>query len=75
MNVHEKPTPTGRRWIGIVRCLGGVFHDHCLVMTRDGLLYDPIGTAVGPDGRRIRLFGPEDIAFGLTFQRTTTRRT
>lgn len=61
--VHQKMPARRRRWIGIVP-LPGNFHDHCLVMSRGEILFDP--AQYGP--RVTRRFEPSDVALGLSFQ-------
>ena len=70
MTAHPTPPTKRRRWIGIVPFLGA-FQDHCLVMTRDGLLFDPV-PPVAVNGRLVRRFNPADVRSGLTFERVNT---
>lgn len=70
--LHRKLPVRRRRWIGIVPAPGD-FNDHCLVMERNNILFDPalcsdwlcsvpLPGALGP-----RLYRPENIAYGLSF--------
>jgi hypothetical protein len=68
--VHEKVPVRRKRWLGVIE-LPGMFTDHCLVMTGNELLWDPIlGMFEGVTlPRGLRVFTPENITYGLSFQR------
>jgi hypothetical protein len=68
MTVHPTPPVNRRRWIGIVPFLGA-FNDHCLVMSRDELLFDPVPPRESATGRSVRQFNPADVRSGLTFEK------
>ena len=75
MVVHAELPTHRRRWIGVVT-LPGAFNDHCLVMSHDRFLFDPVHYLehlTGQSDRHpsIRQFRPEDISYGLSF---TARR-
>ncbi len=48
MTVHCKPPTSRKRWIGIVQ-LPGWFQSHCLVMSRDEVLFDPAAAVLRRD--------------------------
>lgn len=67
--VVHRELPTRRaRWIGVVPGAGS-FNDHCLVMSRDEVLFDPGRVSTG-----VRSFGLEDVRIGLSFQSIKSRR-
>jgi hypothetical protein len=63
--VHRKvPLATCRRWIGVVP-MPGAFNDHCLVMDRGRVIFDP---TLEVDARPARLFGPHHVKSGFSFR-------
>ena len=46
------------------------FADHCLVMARDRVLFDPAVTLVAPMGLTLREWQATDVAWGLSFDRS-----
>lgn len=67
MVLHRNVPARRLRWIGVVP-LRGAFNDHCLVMSRDALLFDPSGPT--------DFFTADDVRFGLSFRaRSTTPNT
>jgi len=67
MAVHRSVPASRRRWIGVVP-MPGDFMNHCLVMSRETVLFDPATAAEG-----VRIFGLEDVRQALSFQSTTKR--
>lgn len=67
MVVHRTVPVARRRWIGIVQ-FAGVFNNHCLVMSRDEVLFDPVDPS--KHARRVRTFTASDIALGFSFKRS-----
>lgn len=76
--VHRKVPAARRRWIGIVRAPGH-FNDHCLVMDRGEVLFDPaadvgLGALAKMLGREnvptlsVTTWGPDDVDYGISFQ-------
>jgi hypothetical protein len=74
---EQVPVPR-RRWIGVVvieasRFARGhdepVFDDHCLIMSFDRLIFDPMCSVTPPPGMRLMDFRPTDITYGITFDR------
>jgi hypothetical protein len=78
------PVPR-RRWIGLVRSLHktaytlergqlvkadmAAFHDHCLVMARNRLLFDPSCSVRPPPGFQTLGHRPEHVSEGISFDR------
>jgi len=58
-----------RRWIGVVRAGGGHFEDHCLVMARDRVLFDPVCSVVPPAGSELLAHTPDAVSYGLTLDK------
>lgn len=58
--VHETVPVPVERWIGIVPRLGP-FQDHCVVMTQNEVLFDPVNDTWVPK------WHPNDISWGLSF--------
>ena len=70
--VHRKPPVRLRRWIGVI-VMPGDFQSHCLVMSRDEVLFDPARLELAdgstpPQERAVRRFGLESVGFGYSFQ-------
>ncbi len=61
---HRVPLAQVRRWIGIVP-MPGAFADHCLVLDRGRVIFDP---TLEVDARPVRLFGPHHVKFGYSFR-------
>ena len=60
---HTRRLPVERpRWIGVVP-FAGMFNDHCLVMSRGEVLFNPTG-----DSGLFRAFGPRDVKWGYSFR-------
>jgi hypothetical protein len=66
MITHAEPPTECLRWIGVIE-IPGHFNSHCLVMARDEHIFDP-STVARADGRQVRLFGPERVTLGLSFE-------
>jgi hypothetical protein len=73
--VHHGVPAARRRWIGVIRLPkpDAPFNDHCVVMTRDRILFDPADFAAHifdePDSSLVvRRWRPEHVAYGLSFQ-------
>lgn len=70
---HPKAPVDAERWIGVVP-IAGWFASHSLVMSRDAVLFDPMGDPLRsfrtPDGnpRVVKHWRPEDVRFGFTFE-------
>jgi hypothetical protein len=75
--IHRKVPVRKPRWIGVVATTG--WADHCMVMSWGRVLFDPTkdlrfaALAKILPGRqlprlRVRTWGPEDVAYGLSFQ-------
>jgi hypothetical protein len=49
--------------------IGGLeeFGDHCLVMSRGELVFDPSVSVKCPPGVMVNTFQPSEIAYGLSF--------
>lgn len=73
IRVCQARLPTHRsRWIGVCSPQRDKpFEDHCLVMSRDELLFDP--AAWKHALLKIWSYGPEDITYGVTFDRQRKR--
>ena len=66
--VHPSVPVPADRWIGIVPKEGD-FQSHCLVMSHEELLHDPArGIAEFERQQKVRIWGPDDVMFGLTFE-------
>jgi hypothetical protein len=70
--VHKSVPVNADRWLGIVPRPGWA-QGHCLVMAHDDLLFDP-ARAIGAldQSRRVRIWGPDDVAVGVTFASVPT---
>lgn len=71
--VHRKPPVRLRRWIGVI-VMPGDFQSHCLVMSRDEVLFDPARLELAdgtppPQERAVRRFGLDSVGFGYSFQK------
>jgi hypothetical protein len=66
MTVHTSPPVRRRRWIGVVE-LPGLFMDHCLVMSRATILFDPVDR--NAHERCVRTYSPAEVSCGFSFQR------
>lgn len=73
---EEVPVPK-ERWIGISTFTGDseddddeatVFGDHCLVMRRDDVLFNPNCTVVAPPGTKLLHPALDSITYGLSFE-------
>lgn len=51
------------------------FGDHCLVMARDAVLFDPMSVLEAPRGHTVPRPGLRDVTYGLTFESATTKET
>lgn len=71
MTVHRKVPAPRRRWIGIVK-FPGLFMAHCLVMSRDEVLFDPVDRT--RHERKVRTYSPADVSYGYSFSKVTKRR-
>lgn len=66
--IHPRPPTSERRWIGVVPGPAdgaAEFQDHCLVMSRNDLLFDPM--SLGPAGLASSFAQPRDIDYGIAF--------
>ncbi len=66
MVTHGDLPPEGR-WIGVIEM--GFGRDHCLLMADDQVLLDPTSDL----GLPVRMFGLEDLAYGVTFEKLTEK--
>jgi hypothetical protein len=60
ITIHPSPPTSERRWIGVVPA-AGVFNDHCLVMNRSEILFDPMSLR-----RNHSQHDPSEIDWGIT---------
>ena len=63
---HNRAPVRRRRWIGVIE-FPGLFMNHCLVMDRDEILFDPVDPT--RLARRVRTYTPADVGYAFTFQR------
>jgi hypothetical protein len=64
--LHPNPPRTERRWIGVVG-QPGIFNDHCLLMARGTLLFDPMEVPI--PGQELKRADPSNIEFGITIRK------
>jgi hypothetical protein len=72
MVTHRMLPARHRRWIAVIP-MRGHFNDHCIVMARDQLLFDPAavyGAGMYFRGLWVREFRPQDATYGLSFIKT-----
>jgi hypothetical protein len=71
LTFHEQVPADRRRWIGVCPDPKGswMLGDHCLVMSRDRLVFDPSVSVKRPPGMTVARFSPSDIAYGISFDR------
>jgi hypothetical protein len=69
LHIHGRVPAARRRWIGVVVVEGdrARFNDHCLVMDHDRLVLDPMCSVRPPPGTRLRIFHPNEISYGISF--------
>jgi hypothetical protein len=66
--LYHETTPVDRdRWIGVCPW-SGLFMGHCLVMSYSRVLFDPAVGVEAPPGMTTRTWGPEEVAYGLSFE-------
>lgn len=65
MLVHETPPWKHARWIGVIG-FPGHFNDHCVVMSKHEVLFDPVDKT--RHSRPVRAYAAEDISRGFTFE-------
>lgn len=68
---HEHVPVDLPRWIGVVPEFfdDNPYGDHCLVMSYDRLVFDPASSMVAPPGMKVKQFHPNQIVYGLSFER------
>lgn len=70
LTIHDEVPVARDRWVGVCPDPAGswMLGDHCLVMSRERLLFDPSVSVVQPPGRTLVRFGPEQVAYGISFE-------
>jgi hypothetical protein len=68
---HEQVPVPLRRWIGVVVVQDDCdpYGDHCLVMCHDRIIFEPSCTVRPGPGFEVKRFRPDDITYGLSFQK------
>lgn len=71
LGMHVEPPLNRSRWIGVCPDPAGswMLGDHCLVMSHHQLVFDPSVSLKCPPGTQVRRFDPEDISYGISFNR------
>lgn len=67
ITVHPTPPKTERRWIAIVPAGNQPYEDHCLIMNRATVLFDP-STILPLDDDEVTAHNPAAIEYGITIQ-------
>jgi hypothetical protein len=70
MVVHRDPPVTLARWVGVVP-FPGDFADHCLVMARGRILWDPADLTPAPPPFVTRPYAAHEVTMGYSFTPTT----
>lgn len=74
MRFHDRVPVSLRRWIGVVgyptRAPVGAgltqFMDHCLVMSFNRIVFDPLGPTTPPPGYQARKWRAADVTYGIS---------
>lgn len=68
LGFHDTLPYLRRRWIGVCRTSSrSLFDDDCVVMAGHKILHDPIQSLTPPVGMRPRVWVPENIKYGISF--------
>ena len=65
---HSSPPISERRWIGVVTT-GGLYSDHCLLMSGRDCLFDPASLLPPRRDQPVSGYDLADIDYGITIER------
>lgn len=62
----EFPDMPPERWYSMLEGCGVAFDDHCLIMSRERVIFDPAVGVEPPPGMRLQPADPSKITYGIT---------